>query len=99
LVHGAGTTAMTRYLRLCDINVNRHWGDPLFQYIDSYRMLVNSKAYNAIILAGCLNKYSFNFGIKFYNLIQKKIPAICVMRDPISVLRPIVNHYGNLKHP
>ncbi|ECO6945918.1 DUF2972 domain-containing protein, partial [Campylobacter jejuni] len=99
LVHGAGTTAMTRYLRLCDINVNRHWGDPLFQYIDSYRMLVNSKAYNAIILAGCLNKYSINFGIKFYNLIQKKIPAICVMRDPISVLRPIVNHYGNLKHP
>ncbi|MBT0858590.1 capsular biosynthesis protein, partial [Campylobacter coli] len=100
LVHGAGTTAMTRYLRLCNINVNRHWGDPLFQYLDSYRILVsNPKAYNAIILGGCLNKHNFDFGIKFYNLIQKKIPAICIVRDPISVLRPIVNHYGNLKHP
>ncbi|MCC8300020.1 DUF2972 domain-containing protein, partial [Campylobacter sp. VicNov18] len=100
LIHGAGTTAMTRYLRLCNINLNRHWGDPLFQYLDSYRMLIaNPKSYNAIILAGCLNKYNFNFGIKFYNLIQKKVPAICVVRDFISILKPIVNHYGNLKHP
>ncbi|MBK1973997.1 capsular biosynthesis protein, partial [Campylobacter sp. TTU-622] len=100
LIHGAGTTAMTRYLRLCNVKLNRHWGNPLFQYLDSYRMLVsNLKTYNAIILAGCLNKHDFNFGIKFYNLIQKKIPAICVVRDPISILRPIVNHYGNLKHP
>ncbi|HEB7554612.1 TPA: DUF2972 domain-containing protein, partial [Campylobacter coli] len=100
LIHGAGTTAMTRYLRLCNININRHWGDPLFQYLDSYRILIsNPKAYNAIILAGRLNKHNFDFGIKFYNLIQKKVPAICIVRDPISVLRPIVNHYGNSKHP
>ncbi|MFB1645258.1 DUF2972 domain-containing protein, partial [Campylobacter molothri] len=99
LIHGAGTTAMTRYLRLCNISLNRHWGDPVFQYLDSYRMLIKKSNYNVIILAGCLSKANFNLGIKFYNLIQKKIPAICVVRDPISVLRPIVNHYGNLQHP
>ncbi|MCV3549391.1 DUF2972 domain-containing protein [Campylobacter sp. CNRCH_2013_0671h] len=100
LIHGAGTTTMTRYLRICDINLNRHWGDPIFQYMDSYRLLMKCLGcYNAIILAGQVQQRHKNMVLKFYYLIQKIVPAICVVRDPISTLRPIVNHYGNLKHP
>ncbi|MBZ7975238.1 DUF2972 domain-containing protein, partial [Campylobacter molothri] len=92
LIHGAGTSAMTYYLKLCNINMNRHYGDPIYQYIDSYKILL-SDSYNIIILAG--RDYGMKKEIfKFYSLLQKEVPAICVVRDPISTLKPIINHFG-----
>ena len=94
LIHGAGTSAMTYYLKLCGINSNRHYGDPIYQFIDSYNTLLNN-GYNIVTLAG--RDYNKKNDInKFYSLIQKRCPAICVVRDPISVLKPMINHFGIL---
>ncbi|TXE88341.1 DUF2972 domain-containing protein [Campylobacter volucris] len=96
VIHGAGTSAATYYFRLCQVTLNRHYGDPLYQFLDSYKMLVNNKnTFNAIILAG--RDYGHKKEIaKFYSLIQKIVPAVCFIRDPISVLKPILNHFGRL---
>ncbi|ECL1867813.1 DUF2972 domain-containing protein [Campylobacter jejuni] len=93
VIHGAGTTAMTYYLRLCSIEMNRHYGDPIYQYLDSYKRLLIKTSYNVLVLAG--RDYGMKKEIKkFYSLIAKEVPALCVLRDPISILKPIVNHFG-----
>ena len=42
-----------------------------------------------------------NNDVKFYLMITKKVPTLCVVRDPISVLRPIINHivHSKLSNP
>ncbi|MBF7069396.1 DUF2972 domain-containing protein, partial [Campylobacter volucris] len=94
VIHGAGTSAMTYYLCLCNINTNCHYGYPFSQFIDSYNTLIkNKKSYNAVILAGADHGKKKDVE-KFYSLIQKQIPALCVIRDPISTLKHLINHRG-----
>ncbi|WP_027305359.1 DUF2972 domain-containing protein, partial [Campylobacter cuniculorum] len=90
LIHGAGTTSMTHFLRLCGVSLNRHWGNADFQYKQSYQMLLNNKNnYNAIIVSGS------NFDgrrDKMIALCDKSCPVLCVVRDPISVFKHLFNH-------
>ncbi|WP_027305216.1 DUF2972 domain-containing protein, partial [Campylobacter cuniculorum] len=90
LIHGAGTTSMTHFLRLCGVSLNRHWGNADFQYKQSYQMLLNNKNnYNAIIVSGS------NFDgrrDKMIALCDKSCPVLCVVRDPICHFLPLINH-------
>ncbi|OCR13792.1 DUF2972 domain-containing protein, partial [Helicobacter pullorum] len=92
LIHGAGTTSMSYYLTaFCGVSLNRRFGDPYSQYCDSYKILLeDSKNKKGVILAGEFT--TKNIADKFYAMITKKCPALCVVRDPISTLKPIVNH-------
>jgi len=90
LIHGAGTSAMTTFFRLCGVNLNRHYGNADYQYKDAYKMLLeNQDSSNGVIISGS----NFDgYREKMIALCDKACPIFCVLRDPICLLLPLVNH-------
>ncbi|WP_285817512.1 DUF2972 domain-containing protein [Helicobacter rodentium] len=92
LLHGAGTTAMTHYLRLCGIALNRHWGNGDYQYMEAYKLLLKSNKISGVIVSSSDFNHTRD---KMIKLVDKQCPILSVFRDPISVLKPVINHlYG-----
>ncbi|MGH2267814.1 DUF2972 domain-containing protein [Campylobacter taeniopygiae] len=89
-IFGAGSAAMDNFLRGCKISINARLNNNYNRYLDSYKLLINSKNYNVLALSG----YKFASDTdKLFFLITKKIPYLCIVRDPISLLKPLVNHH------
>ncbi|ARJ55813.1 DUF2972 domain-containing protein [Campylobacter cuniculorum] len=87
--YGAGSAAMQLYLSSCGIHINRRISNNQQRYIDCFKLCKHNQ-YNALVISG----YRFtNDNDKLYFLITKKVPILCIVRDPISVLKPIVNHH------
>ena len=101
VVFGAGSAAMCSFLSQSVI-MNPRIGNPYQQYLASYLSLMqnmhNVDKKRVIVLDG---RKVDNNDVKFYLMITKKVPALCVVRDPISVLRPIINHivHSKLSNP
>ncbi|WP_126267838.1 DUF2972 domain-containing protein, partial [Campylobacter jejuni] len=91
-IFGAGSDAMDKFLRGCKISMNARVNNNYNRYLDSYKLLTNSKNYNVLVLSG---HKVINDTDKLFCLIAKKIPYLCVVRDPISLLKPLVNHHQN----
>ncbi|MFY0746338.1 DUF2972 domain-containing protein, partial [Campylobacter sp. LH-2024] len=91
-IFGAGSDAMDKFLRGCKISMNARINNNYNRYLDSYKLLTNSKNYNVLVLSG---HKVINDTDKLFFLITKKIPYLCVVRDPISLLKPLVNHHQN----
>ncbi|EIA3836785.1 DUF2972 domain-containing protein, partial [Campylobacter jejuni] len=89
-IFGAGSDAMDKFLRGCGISMNARVNNNYNRYLDSYKLLINSKNYNVLVLSG--HKISSDTD-KLFFLIIKKVPYLCIVRDPISLLKPLVNHH------
>ena len=90
-MHGCGMGAMQEFFRHCNIIINTRFNTDSADYNILYNFL-NSKKPNDYI-AIWLRAYSFE-NDKLYYLITKKVPVLCVVRDPVSLLKPFINHLG-----
>ncbi|WP_158621826.1 DUF2972 domain-containing protein [Helicobacter sp. MIT 05-5293] len=90
---GNGHNAYRKFMELCKINnVNQEWttqDDKKTHYIPCYHaLLTNPNAYNLI----SVHEYFTPSHAKFCALIDKKVPAICNVRDPIETFKHFLNH-------
>ncbi|MCW0205220.1 DUF2972 domain-containing protein, partial [Campylobacter lari] len=90
-IFGAGSDAMDKFLRHCGVKMNLRVNNNYKRYLNAYEhMLCNKNNYNAIVLSG---HKVLEDSTKLFFLIQKKVPYLCIVRDPISLLKPLVNHH------
>lgn len=98
--HGVGHNAMLGFLHHCGVKLNWHFEESGKQrYSNLYQMLLKAKygkngggggeSY-AIALSEC----GFDDKDKFFSTFAKSAPAICLVRDPIGVIKSILNLNG-----
>lgn len=90
-MHGCGMHAMQTFFQQCNVVINTRFNKDMADYIMLYNFLNNKKQNDYIAI--WLRAYSFE-NDKLYYLITKKVPVLCVVRDPVSLLKPFINHLG-----
>lgn len=86
--HATGHNAMKIFLEKCGVSTNWHFRQTGYERYESiYNMLINSSLYPAIMQAEC----DFEDYEKFMRTIDAKVPALVLVRDPISILKSCVN--------
>lgn len=92
--YGAGYQAMIKFFRYCGICVAELWTgapEPQNEYENFYSTLVANKDKYCMIYLSGRGLYGRE---KLFALIDSKVPLLIIMRDPISIYKPIVNHLG-----
>ena len=90
-LHGCGGHAMQTFFRQCDIAINTRFNTDKDDYMILYDYLNSNDKHNYIAI--WIRGYDFE-NDKFYHLLTRKVPILCVVRDPISLLKPFINHLG-----
>lgn len=91
LSHGVGHNAMMRFLSECKVTLNWHYdqnGEK--RYCDIWRMLVGGLLRNRFCVIA-ISELGFKDEKRFFASITKPADALCLVRDPISVLKCFVN--------
>ena len=86
---GTGMNATTYLLRHCGVKITTYWYPMDIQYIESYNLLKDKTNFVAIPL---------NNNEKLIHLLTHRAPAICILRDPISQIKPYFNHHGGINN-
>ncbi|STQ85889.1 DUF2972 domain-containing protein [Helicobacter muridarum] len=90
-IHGCGAGAMQVFLEECNIATNSRFDSDRDIYFTHFKNLVFRRDKYIAIWA---RAYNFESS-KLYYLLDSNVPAICVVRDPISLIKPLINHLGN----
>ena len=98
-IHCCGALATSLFFRECDIATNGLHDSDREIYINNFKNLISPKNKFVVIWT---RAYRFE-DEKLYWLITKEVPALCVVRDPISILKVHINHlagdgYKNIPH-
>ena len=98
--HGVGHNAMLGFLHHCGVKLNWHFEESGKQrYSNLYQMLLKAQCSKigggggecyAIALSEC----GFTQKEEFFAAFAKRAPAICLVRDPIGVIKSILNLSG-----
>lgn len=98
--HGVGHNAMLGFLHHCGVKLNWHFEESGAQrYSNLYQMLLKAQCSKigggggecyAIALSEC----GFTQKEEFFAAFAKRAPAICLVRDPIGVIKSILNLSG-----
>ncbi|RDU63908.1 hypothetical protein CQA43_03575, partial [Helicobacter ganmani] len=89
-IHGCGAGATLRFFAECQIRINHRFTTNKETYLINYKNMVGGNDYCAI----WTRAYRWE-NDKLYYLITHNVPLLCVVRDPISLLKPFVNHLDN----
>ena len=92
--YGAGYQAMQKFFRYCGICVAELWtalAEPQKEYEQFYNTLIANKEEYCIIYLNGRGLYGRE---KLFALIDSNVPLLIIVRDPISIYKPIVNHLG-----
>lgn len=88
IMPGAGGTAFERFLSLCEVDCYSKWYGHTLAYLENYKLFLQSKGAKALILTDFVREDTK----KFWSLINSDLPLIALVRDPILVLKCLVNH-------
>ncbi|MCW1327636.1 DUF2972 domain-containing protein, partial [Campylobacter jejuni] len=88
----SGSAAMQLFFKY--LNIASHafpWEKAIKMYKDMYTYIIKDK-YSIVVLSHSLNQgKNINYHKLFY-MVQKKVPLLCVFRDPIERMRSSLNH-------
>ncbi len=91
LSHGVGHNAMLRFLSECKVTLNWHCAENgEKRYCDIWRMLVGGILRNRFCVIA-ISELGFKDEKRFFASSFKPTDALCLVRDPISVLKSFVN--------
>lgn len=91
LSHGVGHNAMMRFLSECKVTLNWHFAENgEKRYCDIWRMLVGGMLRNRFCVIA-ISELGFKDEKRFFASFAKPTDALCLVRDPISVLKSFVN--------
>ncbi|MDY5557631.1 hypothetical protein [Helicobacter sp.] len=88
IMPGAGGTAFERFLSLCEVDCYSKWYGHTLAYLENYKLFLQSQGTKALILTDFVQEVTK----KFWSLINSDLPLIALVRDPILVLKHLVNH-------
>ncbi|MFB1639905.1 DUF2972 domain-containing protein, partial [Campylobacter sp. MRC_CM3] len=89
----SGHSALISFFRKCELNCFLHttFCHMHYRYYDFYAFLQN-KQFNVVAYSQFSLSYNMKDFDKFFKLIDKKIPILFLVRDPISRLKTGTNH-------
>ncbi|MCX2716496.1 hypothetical protein OQH61_01960 [Helicobacter sp. MIT 21-1697] len=86
--HATGHNAMTNFLKYCNISLNVQFLESGFErYKSNYVRLSTKPTYAALALC----EYNFKDFTKYTSTLDSKVPALILVRDPISILKSGIN--------
>ena len=85
---GAGGSAFVKVLSLCDVSCHGSWYGHIIAYLENYKILCQSPSYKALIVTDFKGQETE----KFWSLVTKRVPLLCLVRDLILGIRHLVNH-------
>ncbi|MBZ7970802.1 DUF2972 domain-containing protein, partial [Campylobacter sp. RM3125] len=88
----SGYGAIMSFFEKCKLNYLYHHTDPMkIRYLNHY-IFLQKKQFNIIVYSQLSLSYNMKDFDKFFKLIDKKIPILFLVRDPISRLKTGINH-------
>ena len=88
--HATGHNAMLQFLQNCNISLNVEFKESGFErYKKNYMRLSTNPTYAALALC----EYNFKDFAKYTHTLNAKVPALILVRDPISILKSIINFF------
>ena len=86
--HATGHNGLRGFLQKCGVRMPRHFEeDGKVRYRDNCLSLLSGSGHSAI----CLSEIYFKDYQKYFSSLTKRVPALVLMRDPISILKSVVN--------
>lgn len=91
--HATGHNAMMNFLAYCGVSLNHDWQhiNGFERYERNYKRLLSVRTNCALALC----EYNFKDFLKYTRLLNAKVPALLLVRDPISILKSCINFISN----